>query len=184
MHLRKILTSLFAFVLVLTGAICLSGCKNEENKTNTPNNIVYGQEFTILTNSVKTCKGTNFYGEIFITMDLQVSILNTTNEEYNFNHQALVLSWDDNDLTIDDKTYLQFSTDTDEYSTILPRAIKNANWTSGMRFTYTCDGSWTNSADQQRSVKNRLGAVNFTLKYNGVQVASFNMDVSNIDFKD
>lgn len=182
--ITKIFASVFALLLVCVGAIGLVGCKNNEEKPSMPNNIAYGQEFTILTNSVKTCEGTNFYGKIFITMDFQVGILNTTNQEYNLNHQALILYWDDNDLTINDKTYLQFSTDSEEYSVILPNTIKNNNWTNGMRFDYTCSGSWTNSTQQRESVKNRLKDVNFTLKYNGIQVASFKMDISNIDFQD
>lgn len=180
--ITKIFASVFTLLLVCVGVIGLVGCKDKEEKSSIPNNVAYGQEFTVLTKSVKHCEGTHVSGQVIISVDLQVGIFNTTNKDYNLNHEALVLMWDDNTFMINGKSYVQFSTNTEEYSVILPNSIKNANWTNGMKFVHVWNSAWTNTPLQQTAVINKLKDINFTLKYNNIQVATFNLDVSNITF--
>ena len=108
--ITKIFASVFALLLVCVGAIGLVGCKDKENNPTAPNNIAYGQEFTVSTSVIDWCGGYDVeYGWAKINVDFRVTILNTTNQEYYLNNELLVLSWDDDKFTtLGGQTYLQY----------------------------------------------------------------------------
>lgn len=180
--ITKIFASIFALLLVCVGAISLGGCKDSDTPDIMLSNTVYGQEFTVLDYSITSCKKVSF-NSLKIAIKFRGSILNTTDEDFNFNSLVYVLSWDNNKLTYNSKTSIPFSSDTsEEYGKVSPKTVKVLDWGSEMTFTYDFGRSWDTEDSDCESITKILKNINFTLKYNGVQVGYFNMDVSNISF--